>query len=58
MLPLLASVAMGAMAKQGLGGAAGREQSSAAGMLTSFLDADKDGSVMDDLLGMAGKLFR
>ena len=28
------------------------------GTLSGFLDADKDGSVVDDLLGMAGKLFR
>lgn len=26
-------------------------------MLSSFLDADKDGSALDDLLGMAGKFF-
>jgi hypothetical protein len=27
------------------------------GMATSMLDANKDGSVVDDLMGMAGKLF-
>ncbi len=27
-------------------------------LLTGFLDADKDGSMVDDLLGMAGKLMR
>jgi hypothetical protein len=29
-----------------------------AGMLASFLDADKDGSIVDDLASMAGKFFR
>ncbi|MDZ4699936.1 MAG: DUF937 domain-containing protein [Rhodothermales bacterium] len=96
MLPMLATVVMGALSKQtsnaglleGLAGAAmgggnsggnsggggllggllkgltggGQPQQKAAGnpaldMLGSFLDADKDGSVMDDLLGMAKKLF-
>jgi hypothetical protein len=28
------------------------------GMLTSLLDADKDGSIMDDLGNIAGKLFK
>jgi len=27
-------------------------------MLGGMLDADNDGSVVDDLLGMAGKMFR
>ena len=33
------------------------QQSGILGMVTGFLDADKDGDVMDDLAGMAGKLF-
>lgn len=39
-----------------LGG--GQQKSNpAADMLSSFLDADKDGSAMDDILGMAKKFF-
>lgn len=64
MLPMLASVAMGALAKQGFGGAAMNPASSGAqggglgGLLSGFLDADKDGSILDDVLGMAGKFMR
>jgi hypothetical protein len=64
MLPAIAAMLMGGLSKQqasagGLGQApAGAADSSALGsMLTSFLDADKDGSIADDLLGMARKLF-
>ena len=62
MLPLLASAAMGAMAKQGFGNDASRlaggQDSGIGGLLTSFLDADKDGSAMDDILGMASRFLR
>ena len=62
MLPLLASAAMGAMAKQGFGNdashLAGGQDSGIGGLLTSFLDADKDGSAMDDILGMASRFLR
>lgn len=63
MLPMLASVAMGAMAKQGFGGGsagqmAGDQGSGLGGMLAGFLDADKDGSILDDVLGMAGRFMR
>ncbi len=67
MLPVLASVAMGAMSKNGFGSAvgagsvnqlAGGQDSGIGGMLASFLDADKDGSVIDDVLGMASKFLR
>jgi hypothetical protein len=63
MLPMLASVVMGAMAQQGFGaGAASQvtadQHSGLGGTLTGFLDADKDGSILDDVLGMAGKLMR
>ncbi len=61
MLPMIASLAMGALAKQKntqpdfansmQGGGGGS-------LLNSFLDAHKDGSIMDDLLGMAGKFLR
>lgn len=63
MLPLLATAAMGALSRSG---AAGEAQSGSAagglgglgGMLGQMLDADKDGSVVDDLMGMAGRFLR
>ncbi len=79
MLPVVASMVMGALSKQAssggllgeggsssdiagmLGGLLGGLGSSGGGMadiLGSLLDADNDGSVADDLLGMAGKLLR
>lgn len=61
MLPMLASVAMGALAKQGFGDSAVNPSSSAGGLgglLSGFLDADKDGSILDDVIGMAGKFMR
>ena len=62
MLPLVAGMAMGAMSKQtaqaGLQGNlnAGDAQDGLGG-LAQFLDMDGDGSVADDLLGFARKLF-
>jgi hypothetical protein len=65
MLPMLASAAMGALAKNGFGSAAtsanplaSGEGSGVAGVLAGFLDADKDGSVLDDVLGMAQRFLR
>lgn len=64
MLPVIATMVMGSMSKQAasnnlLGGLGGDSQASGvSGLLTQFLDADKDGSVMDDLLGMAGRFMR
>lgn len=63
MLPMVAAMAMGGMSKQsassGLlgGGNQPSDSSGIAGMLGKFMDADGDGSVADDLLGMAKKLF-
>ena len=64
MLPAVAAMLMGGLSKQesSTGAlkqlAAGASDSSAIGAtLTSFLDADKDGSIADDLLGMAKRLF-
>ena len=60
MLPVVATMVMGGLSKQSntsggalaglLGG--GKQQSGGQNLLTSFLDADGDGSVADDLLGM------
>ena len=72
LLAMLAPLVMGALGKAqrekgldtgGLAGMLGSEQRRAAdaapgvmGMLSSFLDRDHDGSVMDDIGGMLGKL--
>jgi hypothetical protein len=65
MLPMLATAAMGALAKNGFGagGSAPNQLPSGGdggigGLLSGFLDADKDGSIIDDVLGMAGKFMR
>ncbi|MEM9741412.1 MAG: DUF937 domain-containing protein [Pseudomonadota bacterium] len=65
MLPMVAGMVMGSLRKQqrsepnfadALNG--GSSTGAAGGLLASFLDADKDGSVVDDLLGLAGRLLR
>lgn len=81
MLPILAMLVAGYMAKQRGGGAAAPSSggglggllgglvgggarssagpaASASGGLGSLLDLDGDGNVLDDILGMAGKLMR
>jgi hypothetical protein len=59
MLPMLAMLVGGYMAKQG-GGASLAPQSGAGagGGLASMLDMNRDGNVLDDVIGLAGKLFR
>lgn len=63
MLPVIATMVMGAVSKQAgaqnlPGGLTpGGKGTSPAGLLTQFLDADKDGSVLDDFFGMAGKFL-
>jgi hypothetical protein len=53
---------MGSLAKSDVAGDARQGQASPQGsagtLLASFLDADKDGSVLDDIVGLAGRLFR
>ena len=63
-LPMVAGLAMGALSKQGnkSGVLSGLQESSSRssstlGSLVSLLDADGDGSPIDDILGIAGKLF-
>lgn len=61
-LPLAAGLAMGALNKQGnksgtLPGLKKSRSKSTLGSLVSLLDADGDGSPIDDILGIAGKLF-
>jgi hypothetical protein len=63
MLPIVASLAMGALSKQSAGNnlsgmLQGGESSGVMGMLGSFLDQNRDGSMVDDVLkGVAGQLF-
>ncbi|MBN1568173.1 MAG: DUF937 domain-containing protein [Acidobacteria bacterium] len=61
MLPIVATLAMGALSRQNASvqqtpGASAADGLS--GMLGQFLDADRDGSVLDDVLGMASKFFK
>ncbi len=72
MLPVVAAMVMGALSKKASGGAAGSLGSPSGGgaaapsasggglgdLIGGFLDADQDGSVLDDLLGMAGRFMR
>ncbi len=71
LLPLVASVVMGALSKEtvnspALGGVGnldissllgGNGSSQATQLISSFLDADNDGDVTDDLLNLAKKFF-
>lgn len=54
MLPLVASMAMGAMSKRMAGGTS--DASPAEGLM-GMLDFNRDGSPVDDIMGIAGKLF-
>jgi hypothetical protein len=74
MLPMLAMLVAGFMAKQGgaapapptggglndlLGGLMGGGQTAGqAGGLASMLDLDRDGNALDDIMGMAGRFLR
>lgn len=60
MLPLVAALVMGGLAKQ-RGGAAPGAQAGAgglAGMLGGLLDRDRDGSMVDDVAGMLGGMLK
>lgn len=57
MLPLVASMLMGSLSKQASDG--GTDTTGGIGdLLTGLLDTGGDGSVVDDLLGMAGRFLR
>ena len=57
MLPVVASLVMGALSKKVLGSGSGAttSRSSSGGLLTSLLDSDRDGSIWDDVLGLAAR---
>ncbi len=63
MLPVVAAMAMGSLGKQTANAqfqraGAGGQEGGLLGMLAPMLDADKDGSVADDLLGMVGRFLK
>lgn len=61
MLPVVAAMAMGALSRQTAGtqsAAAGQGAGGLMGILGQFLDSDRDGSVVDDFLGMASKFLQ
>ena len=62
MLPMVATLAMGALSRQAASARNPQVQASPAAGLTSilgsFLDSNRDGSVLDDMLGMASKFLR
>lgn len=55
MLPVVASMVMASLGKKVLGGGGRATRASSGGLLTSLLDGDGDGSIIDDVLGMAFK---
>ena len=62
MLPVIATLAMAALSRQTAStGAAGNVSAASMtdniGGLASFLDMNKDGSMVDDVAGFVGKLF-
>jgi hypothetical protein len=62
MLPLVATLAMGALSRQAsrpnVGGPPAPGQAGVLGMLAPLLDSNRDGSVADDVMGMFGKFLR
>jgi hypothetical protein len=58
MLPLVATMVMGALARRSGGGAAGLSGGGGlAGMLGSMLDGNRDGSIAEDVTGALGKFL-
>ncbi|MEZ5319003.1 MAG: DUF937 domain-containing protein [Vicinamibacterales bacterium] len=62
MLPIVASIAMGAMSRRATSSPGAAAPAATGGglldMLTPLLDQNRDGSVADDVLGMLGRAFR
>ena len=60
MLPILATLAMGALSKGSApaGGTAAASGSGIFGMLGPLLDSNRNGSVADDVMGMLGKFLK
>lgn len=63
MLPVVAAMAMGALSRHNSsapasGFQAAPQSSGLMGMLTPMLDSNRDGSMVDDAMGMLGKLMK
>ena len=58
MLPVVASLAMGALSRQTASASLPSRGSGILGMLTPLLDRNHDGSVVDDVLGSVSRLFQ
>jgi hypothetical protein len=56
MLPIVASMAMGALAKNQMSSGAAASAEPAGGLM-GMLDFDRDGSAVDDVVGLLGKFF-
>ena len=56
MLPIVATMVMGALGKKMMGGGSAPSRQQSTGFLTKMFDADNDGSMIDDVLGMAFKM--
>jgi hypothetical protein len=60
MLPVIATLAMGALSRQTASAGAPGQMSSMTGdlgPLAGFLDVNRDGSVADDVMGFVGRMF-
>ena len=55
MLPVVASMVMASLGKKMLGGSSAPSRQESTGFLTKIFDRDHDGSMIDDVLGMAFK---
>lgn len=55
MLPLVAAMMMGGMSRQTTQAGPAPDQSSLMSMLTPMLDSNRDGSIVDDVIGMIGR---
>lgn len=55
MLPVVATMVMGAISKKMFGGSSKPKRQESTGILTKIFDKDHDGSMIDDVLGMAFK---
>lgn len=62
MLPVVAALAMGALSRQsasaGSRNAAAEDSDGLTGLLSQFLDGNRDGSIIDDVLGLASRFLR
>lgn len=58
MLPIVATLVMGSLAKQTKGAPGGASAGGLSSVLGSLLDRDRDGGIMDDVAGMMGGFLK